>query len=70
MKRMAVRTNVVLDEELVEKVKKLYGLPTTRGAIDFALRMLVGGAEQQDMLDLEGSGWAVDLDEMRPGARY
>lgn len=67
---MATRTNVVVDEELVEKVKKLYGLPTTRAAIDFALRTLVGGAEQRDMLDLEGMGWEGDLDEMRPGARF
>lgn len=63
---MISRTNVVLDQELVDKVKGLYGLPTTRAAIDFALRMLVGGAEQRDMLDLEGMGWEVDLSEMRP----
>ena len=61
-----VRTNVVLDQELVEKVKKLYGLPTTRAAIDFALKMVAGGAEQRDMLDLEGTGWEVDLEELRP----
>lgn len=70
MRPMATRTNVVLDEDLVEKVKKLYGLPTTRAAIDFALRMVVGGAEQRDMLDLEGTGWDVDLDELRPEANY
>ena len=67
---MALRTNVVLDEELVEKVKQLYGIPTTRAAIDFALRMVVGGSEQRDMLDLEGTGWDVDLDELRPEATY
>lgn len=70
MGAVALRTNVVLDQELVDRVKKLYGLPTTRAAIDFALRMLVGGAEQRDMLDLEGTGWEVDLDVMRPEARY
>lgn len=64
---MATRTNVVLDEELVDKVKKLYGLPTTRAAVDFALRMVVGGADQRDMLDLEATGWDVELDELRPG---
>lgn len=67
---MATRTNVVIDEELVEKVKKLYGLPTTRAAIEFALRSLVGSAEKKDMLDLEGMGWEGDLDEMRRPARY
>lgn len=67
---MATRTNVVLDEELVERVKKLYGLPTTRAAIDFALRSLVGHAEEGDILDLKGAGWDGDLDEMRRPARY
>jgi Arc/MetJ family transcription regulator len=67
---MAVRTNVVVDEVLVDRVKKLYGLPTTRAAIDFALKMLVGGAEQRDMLDFEGMGWDIELEEMRPEARY
>ena len=65
-----VRTNVVVDEELVEKVKRLYGLPTTRAAIAFALRSLVGSAEARDMLDLEGAGWDGNLDEMRSSARY
>jgi len=67
---MARRTNVVLDEELVDKVKKLYGLPTTRAAIDFALRSLVGSLEKRDMLDLAGTGWDGDLDEMRRPARF
>ena len=43
----------------------MYGIPTTRAAIDFALRMAVGGANQKDMLDLEGTGWDLDLDELR-----
>lgn len=67
---MATRTNVVLDEELVDKVKKLYGLPTTRSAIEFALRSLVGSAEKKDVLDLEGMGWEGDLDEMRRPPRF
>lgn len=65
-----VRTNVVVDEALVEKVKRLYGLPTTRAAIGFALQSLVGAAEKRDILDLEGAGWDGDLEEMRSSARY
>jgi Arc/MetJ family transcription regulator len=67
---MARRTNVVLDEELVDKVKKLYGLPTTRAAIDYALRSLAGSFDKRDMLDLAGTGWDGDLDEMRRPARF
>ena len=60
------RTNVVVDEELVERVKRLYGLKTTREAIDFALRKVAGRKySPRDTLDLEGIGWEGDLEEMR-----
>jgi Arc/MetJ family transcription regulator len=61
------RTNVVLDDKLVERVKKLYGIPTTRAALDFALRAILPSDDPRDMLDLEGIGWDADLDEMRSG---
>jgi len=64
------RTNVVVDDELVSKVKRLYGLRTTREAIDFALRRLVGDKKPRDMLDLEGTGWGGDLEEMRRQKDY
>src|SRR5919201_38371 len=35
------RTNVVVDDELIERVMKLYNLRTKREAIDFALRQVV-----------------------------
>ena len=35
------RTNVVIDDELIERVMKLYDLRTRREAIDFALRRLL-----------------------------
>lgn len=59
------RTNVVIDERLVKRVMKLYGLRTIRDAIDFALRSVVGDKKRRDMLDLEGMGWEGDLDAMR-----
>lgn len=55
----------MIDDELVERVKRLYGLRTTREAIEVALRALVSRKERRDLLDLEGLGWAGDLDEMR-----
>ena len=59
------RTNVVLDDELVARVMRLYRLPTKRAAIDFALRAVAGSGERRDMLDLRGSGWEGDLTELR-----
>jgi Arc/MetJ family transcription regulator len=59
------RTNVVIDDELVARVKERYGLRTTREAIDFALRAVAGTTDKMAMLDMEGTGWDGDLAEMR-----
>jgi Arc/MetJ family transcription regulator len=59
------RTNVVVDDKLIERAMRIYGLRTKREAIDLALRRLVGEYEPRDMLDLEGIGWEGDLEEMR-----
>jgi len=59
------RTNVVVDDELVARVKELYGIRTTREAIDFALRTVAGTKDKRSMLDMEGTGWDGDLAEMR-----
>jgi Arc/MetJ family transcription regulator len=63
--RVMGRTNVVVDDELIGRVMRAYGFRTKREAIDFALRELVGRYEPIDMLDMEGTGWEGDLDEMR-----
>lgn len=59
------RTNVVVDDALIDRVMRLYGLPTKRAAIDFALRAVAGTRTRRDMLDLRGSGWEGDLRKMR-----
>lgn len=61
-----VRTNVVVDEELLEEVMNRYGLRTKRETIEFALRTLAGSGELPDLIQrLEGSGWEGDLDSLR-----
>ncbi|MGH2539700.1 MAG: type II toxin-antitoxin system VapB family antitoxin [Actinomycetota bacterium] len=61
-----VRTNIVIDDDLVTRVMRTYGLPTKRAAIDFALRMVAGADDPHaGILALEGTGWAGDLDSMR-----
>ena len=60
------RTNVDLDDELVERVMTLYSLPTKRAAIDFALRQLdLKPMSREEALAMQGTGWEGDLDEMR-----
>lgn len=60
------RTNVDIDDEAVGIVMHRYGLATKRDAVNFALRSLAG--EPMDVeraLQMRGTGWAGDLDDMR-----
>ncbi len=54
------RTTYDLDEELVEKVREIAGLPTKKAAIEEALREFVNARLRQDLLDMIGSG-VVDM---------
>ena len=60
-----VRTNVVLDKELLERAMAETGLRTRRELIDYALRRLVSPYEPEDMLDLRGMGWDGDFEALR-----
>lgn len=60
------RTNIVLDEGLVEQGMQLTGLKTKRELVDYALRELVRRKEQKKVLELQGKfKWEGNLDEMR-----
>jgi len=60
------RTNIVLDEELVEKGMRLTGITTQRSLIDHALRELVRRKEQKKVLRLKGRvNWEGNMDELR-----
>ena len=62
------RTNIVLDEGLVAKGKRLTGIRTTRRLVDHALRELVRRGKQRELLKLRGKiDWEGDLSEMRRG---
>ena len=64
-----VRTNIVIDQELVEKVRERYGLASKRMAVDFALRAVLahpgGTSPQRAVLALEGTWADVTDDELR-----
>ena len=60
------RTNIDLDESAVEAVMRRFSFSTKREAVNYALRAVA--SEPLDVtraLALEGSGWRLDLDELR-----
>lgn len=60
------RTNVVVDDELLDKVMSLYGLRTKRETIDFALRRVAGEVDVRSLArELRGSGWDGDFEALR-----
>jgi Arc/MetJ family transcription regulator len=64
------RTNIEIDDELVDRAMRRYRLRSKREAVDLALRRLVGEPmSREEILALEGSGWGGDLDEMRRSDR-
>jgi Arc/MetJ family transcription regulator len=59
------RTNIDLDDRLVEMAMQRYGLRTKKEAVDLALRRLVGGVmTREEALAMEGFGWDGDLAEI------
>jgi Arc/MetJ family transcription regulator len=60
------RTNVVVDDRLLARARKLTGTVTTREILDRALRELVAREEQRRLAArLRGSGWTGSLESMR-----
>lgn len=61
-----VRTNIVIDGDLIQRAMRITGAKSKRAVVDEALRELVMRHDRRKgMLELEGIGWEGDLDEMR-----
>lgn len=57
------RTNIDIDDELVERAMRIYRLKTKREAVDYALRHLVGDPmTREEALAMEGRGWGGELE--------
>jgi Arc/MetJ family transcription regulator len=68
---MMKRTNVVLDEEVVSKAKRITGIGTTRGVLDHALRELLRQHKWEAILKMGGKiHWEGDLRAMRRARRF
>lgn len=61
-----MRTNIVLDDALIEEARKLTGIKTKKELIHEALRTLIRLRQQGEVRSLRGKlHWEGDLDEMR-----
>ena len=61
-----MRTNIVLDDELVNEAMRRTGSKTKRAVVEEALRSLIQLKRQEEILALRGKlDWEGDLDGMR-----
>ena len=61
-----MRTNVVIDDDLMKSALKLSGLKTKKDAIESGLQLLVKFNRQTKVKDFRGKlKWVGNLDEMR-----
>lgn len=51
-----MRTNIVLDDRLVEQAMRLAKVKTKREAVDIALQRFVQSGQQKRLLELFGTG--------------
>ncbi|MCC5835215.1 MAG: type II toxin-antitoxin system VapB family antitoxin [Opitutales bacterium] len=60
------RTNINIDDALVDKGLKITGLRTKKDLVDLALRELVRKENQKSILSLEGKiRWKGNLEDLR-----
>ena len=63
-----MRTNIVIDDDLMAQALKATGLKTKKDVVEEGLKLLIKRQKQQSIRSLRGSvKWEGDLDEMRGG---
>ena len=61
-----MRTNVVIDDDLMESALKVSGLRTKKDVIEEGLKLLVQVKSQKEIKDFRGKlKWSGSLDEIR-----
>ena len=61
-----MRTNIVIDDDLMKRVMKLTGIRTKREAVEMGLKALLKLKKQEGIRDFRGKfDWEGDLDDMR-----
>ena len=66
-----MRTNIEIDDALMERALEYSGLPTKRAVVEEALRLLVRMGAQRSLIALQAEGveWEGDLDDWRTDKR-
>ena len=65
---MCVRTNIDIDDEIMDEAQRLTGARTKRETVDLALRELVARHRRLGILELSGRvHWEGDLKASRRG---
>jgi Arc/MetJ family transcription regulator len=63
---LIMRTNIVIDDELMANAIKATGLTTKKEVVEQGLKLIVKQNQQQAVRKLRGKlNWEGDLDEMR-----
>lgn len=63
-----MRTNILIDDELMRRALQVSGLSTKRAAVEAGLRLLIQVHSQTGIRDLRGKvRWQGDLEALRTG---
>jgi len=63
---MPMRTNIVIDDELMNRVLKLTGIRTKREAVELGLKALLKLKKQEGIREFRGKlDWEGNLDDLR-----
>ena len=61
-----MRTNIVIDDELMKEALALTGLKTKKEAVELGLKTLIRLRKQEKLKDYKGKlQWSGDLEQMR-----
>lgn len=61
-----MRTNIVIDDDLMHDAIRLTGVKTKREAVEMALKSLINLKQQEKIKNFRGKlKWEGDLDDMR-----
>ena len=63
-----MRTNIVIDDKLIQQALKATGLKTKRAVVEAGLKLLIQVKAQAGIRNLRGKiKWEGNLDDMRAG---